>query len=415
MLAARDVISIRSFRRFWIGQTASTFGNGFYEVAFAWAVYQSTHSTLAMGGALTLVYVPQILFALLGGILTDRTSRRHLFAYCDMVGAIVVAVAAALSHSSRLNLPALLILSFVVGSMQAIARPASLALLPVLVPDSSRLQLANSVSSGSAGIIMVVAPAIGGLVVSLAGVSVALLVDAGSFLVGAIMTLSTGVDAKASTDATDGFLKSAKSGLHYVACRPWLRTLIVIGMIINLFCIGPFFTLIPAVVRARGFSAATLGFVMGAVALGTTIGSLGIARQRRRVTSPTLMFGLSGIIGIGLVIGGMGSAVGILLVGALLFGVGLSADIIIDSIIQLRTPDSILGRVGGVVTMSSFIVLPISYLGAGAIGHGNASEIVLSLGGGLGAIAIMAVALIARHSLAEESAHASRGLKQTNG
>ncbi len=65
--------------------------------------------------------------------------------------------------------------------------------------------------------------------------------------------------------------------------------------------------------------------------------------------------------------------------------------------------------------MSSFIVLPISYLGAGAIGHGNASEIVLSLGGGLGAIAIMAVALIARHSLAEESAHASRGLKQTNG
>ena len=78
-------LAFRDFRLFWLGQLASRVGTWMQSVAQAWLVLELTNSPLRLGLLSTLQFAPVLLFAFLGGILSDRTSKRRLILATQVV------------------------------------------------------------------------------------------------------------------------------------------------------------------------------------------------------------------------------------------------------------------------------------------------------------------------------------------
>ena len=65
-----------SFRRLWIGQTASAAGDGMTGVALTFAVLGLGRSAADLGLVLASFMVPRVIFMLVGGVWADRLPRR---------------------------------------------------------------------------------------------------------------------------------------------------------------------------------------------------------------------------------------------------------------------------------------------------------------------------------------------------
>ena len=71
-------LKVRNFRLYFIGQLISVSGTWMQSVAQGWLVLQMTGSSLDLGIAVALQYVPMLLFGSYGGLVADRHEKRHI-------------------------------------------------------------------------------------------------------------------------------------------------------------------------------------------------------------------------------------------------------------------------------------------------------------------------------------------------
>src|SRR3712207_5223901 len=130
------------FRLLFVGQALSVVGDRITPVAIAFAVLAIGDVTdlgivLAAGG------IPFALFAIAGGVVSDRVGRREVMIASDVIRTLSQAVTAALLLSGSAQVWMLVVLSAVYGTSAAVFMPALIGLIPQTVP-SERLQEANA-------------------------------------------------------------------------------------------------------------------------------------------------------------------------------------------------------------------------------------------------------------------------------
>ena len=97
-----DLIAQRPFRRYWLGEIATTLGHQFLVIAIGWQLYEITNSALSLGLVGLVQFLSQVLFTLYAGHAADRYDRRRIVVGCQVVqGAIAVVLAAGSTNSSR--------------------------------------------------------------------------------------------------------------------------------------------------------------------------------------------------------------------------------------------------------------------------------------------------------------------------
>ena len=67
-----------NFRRLWIGQTTSAFGDALAGVALTFGILGTTGSAVDLGLVITAFMVPRVVFLLVGGVWADRIPRRTI-------------------------------------------------------------------------------------------------------------------------------------------------------------------------------------------------------------------------------------------------------------------------------------------------------------------------------------------------
>jgi MFS family permease len=154
---------------------------------------------------LICLWSPVALLAGWVGVLVDRLENRSLAIWSALFQALVAA-ALAFVH----GLPATFVLTALLGVGVAISGAAEFALVPLLA-GSRDLGRANGLVESWRGVGFVAGPAIGGLLSSGAGTQVALLVDAATFLVIAIVLATLPVRRR--IERRDGPKPRARDGL----------------------------------------------------------------------------------------------------------------------------------------------------------------------------------------------------------
>ena len=182
------VLEERNFRRFYAGFVTSLLGSSMSTVAIAWAVLDSRVSATGLGLVFTATVVPQVLLLPLAGAIADRLGRRRVMIGADALRCAAQATLAVALAVGRPPLWLFVLLAWLGGMGTAFFTPALNALTVEIAPRN-QLANANSLYGLASSATRIAGPALGGVLVAVAGSAVVVAVDAATYAV-SVLALS---------------------------------------------------------------------------------------------------------------------------------------------------------------------------------------------------------------------------------
>ncbi len=345
----------RNFFLLWFTGLISYTGNWMLGVARPIIVYQMTGSTIATGGIVLASMLPSILLSSFAGVFVDRWERKRTMVIVNVLLGLSLIPLTFVRSADQLWL--FYVVTFVQATLVQFFAPAENAMLPLLV-DEQHLVSANALNSLNNNLARLIGPAIGGILLSAAGLSAVVLVDSATYWIAAALILLISVTSRPTptTDPVPGgvtrLARDWRAGLRVIQTDPLLKLLFVCAAIMALGegAVGVLF--VPFVTDVLRGEATFLGWLMSAQAVGGLIGGVVISWVGPRTTPLRLFIFGSLIFGtIDLMIFNFtASAPGLALLLFVIVGiptVGIGTGY--DTLVQLRTVDAYRGRVFGAI------------------------------------------------------------------
>ena len=269
---------VREFRVLWLAEAQSIVGDQLARVALSALVFQRTGSAALTALTYALTMLPALVSGLLLAGLADRFPRRAVMLTCDLLRAGLLGVMA-LPGMPIGVLAALLVL---VQLAEAPFGAAQGATLPLVLPGQ-RYEVGQTIRQITHQSGLLAGFAGGGALVALIGPNVALTIDAGTFLLSALL-IRLGVGARpASITAARGVRVGIRVQLVDGARLIWtdrrLRTLVLLGWLAG-FAVVPEGLAFPFADQA-GIDPAAVGLLLAADPAGMIIGAFALNRWAR--------------------------------------------------------------------------------------------------------------------------------------
>jgi MFS family permease len=389
-------LKVRDFALLWTGMTISIVGDGIYMVALPFLVYEISNLPTALAAVGAAWTIPQVVFLLLAGVVTDRFDRRRVLIGSDLLRALAIGLAGGLSVVDALELWHLYILVAIFGAGEAFFMPAFGAIVPEVVPKDQLVE-ANSLDQFMRPIGMRLAgPVIGGLVVTAAGAGEAFLIDAVTFVLSAVMVMAMRRRTRAEISSKTSVAVELREGLGFIRSKPWLWGGLLATALGQFAFYGPWVVLVPFVIRnPLDGSASNYGWVLAAGGVGAILVSIVIGQ--RGLPHQPIVFVLSLWALATFSLAGFGVSDTLwqpIAVAVVLMGGITSGQIVWGTLEHRFVPNELLGRVSSVDWLVSTSLLPLSFLVAGPAGEAFGARRTLIVSGIAGAAAMLACLLI---------------------
>jgi MFS family permease len=355
----------RNYRLVFASSTVSSLGDGVAAIALVFAVLDISGSPASIGIVLACRQVAAAAVTLAAGVWADRLPRHLVLVAAAVIQGGVQAIAGGLLVSGHASVAVLAVLAAIYGGADGFVLPASQGLIPAVV-SAAHLQEGNALLGLSRSALSLIAPAIGGILVTLGSPGSAILVDAASFAVAAVLLLRVAIDANADQVAPEPFLRELREGWHAFRRQTWIWTTIVFFGIGN-FAGASLFVLGPVVAKRYLGGAWTWSVLVSAFGAGTIVG--GLLALRWRPKRPLLASCVAAIP-----YGSQTLAMGLHLpLQALVFvsfvtGIGLSIHLALwFTVFQQQVPPEHLSRVSSYDALGSFVLVPVGSALAGPV------------------------------------------------
>ena len=266
------------FFSIWAGQAVSLFGSNIVQFALVWWLTVETGSATVLAIASLAGILPQIALGPIAGAYVDRLDRRKVMIAADgLVGLVSVGLVYLFwtGDVQIWHVYLALVLRAVGGSFHWAAFQASTSLM---VPNQQLSRVAG-MNQTLYGLLNIIAPPIGALMMGLLPLSQVLLVDVGTALLAVIPLLFVSIPRpKRQAESPDGKPQSIwqdiRDGACYIRSWPGLVYLIALAMVIKV-ALTPAFSLVPLLVSDHfEGGAAQLSFVESAIGIGIVLGGL---------------------------------------------------------------------------------------------------------------------------------------------
>jgi hypothetical protein len=314
-------------------------------VAIGWQLYALTGSALDLGLIGLVQFVPTIVLTLVVGQVADRFDRRVIVGVCYVAQAIATAALGLGTLGGWLSREGILALVAILGAARAFENPARAALVPRLVPAAQIPRAIASVTSAGQTA-RIVGPALGGVLYGVGPTTVYVIV-AGLYLVSMVLVAAIH-DAGGARPREEITPASLFSGVGFILSRR-----VLLGALsLDLFAVllGGATALLPIYARdILGTGPWGLGLLRAAPATGALAMSLVLARRPVEHQAGPLLFGGVLVFGVATVVFGISSSLPLSLAALVVLGASdLLSVVIRHSLVQVRTPDSMRGRVSAV-------------------------------------------------------------------
>src|SRR3954453_5947889 len=365
-LTARSALGVlrnAPFRRYIIGSAISDTGTWMQVMAQGYVMSTLTTKAVWLGMAQLAAGLPMLLLTMIGGSAADKYDKRAILLITQFVQITLALSIGYLVWNRQIAIWHILTFAAILGVSNSFEMPTLSALVPELVKREqipAGIAIDRSVFHGS----RVFGPTVGGILIGLWGTASAFFANALSFVALIIALLSLPPRQKGNAEEEEKRSTGMKDGFRFVANdRPSFAMIILIAT--KSVCIFPIITvMMPLYVRlVLGLGPESLGFLMGAAAVGSLVGSIfliGLARERRVPLMILCAVGVTGAI-LGLSLGPSFHAATALLV---LNSLGLATNFgLASTVVQERAPDYLRGRVSAVFMLSFVGLMPIAGLG----------------------------------------------------
>lgn len=379
------------FRRLWTASAVSNLGDGLRVTALPLLAASLTRDPSAIAAVTAVVWLPWLVFGIVGGTIVDRMPRIGLIVGVQLGRMLVIAALGALVWLDQASMLVIYAVAFAIGIGEVLADTTMQTLIPAIVPDedleqaNGQLYAAQAVANDFAG------PPVGSMLfAALSWIPFALNAVAWGLAAALLGGLRLGAPSRVARAPTT-FIEDVVVGARWLWGHPVLRTLLVWGAVVNasLVAFGSIYVLFALEVLA--LSEAAYGFLAAAIGLGGIAGTV-VAGRLVRGVGRSRVIQLGGIVAgvVGIIGGFMTSAIAF---AALMFVLTASAavvSIVVSALRQSIVPNELLGRVHATFRVFSYGAIPLGALAggwmAGAYGLrapyfvGGAIVLVMSLG-----------------------------------
>ena len=362
--------TIRTFYLIIITQTISLIGSSMTGFAIGIKVFNDTGQVTPLALVGFFSQLPRILSASFAGVVADRWDRRKILIFSDSgqaVGTLILLLAFATDNFSLWILYVVVLIQAVFEVFQS---PALSATVTMLVPDEQR-DLANTIQQINRPAASIVAPIVAGFLFVLIGVTGVMAIDIISFFVaiGALYLVHIPrPKATAEGEKSRGsVLKEAWSGFQFLLERRLLFYVILYATLLNFLFNGAGIMMTPYILSLTN-SEAALGAVMASLGLGMVSGGIAFSMWRNKPGRIHIFF--VGIILSGLFMSILGITRTVLLlviVKFISFFPNPAVNASLMSLIQIKTPPDMQGRVFASIMQLAMLATPLAFLIAGPL------------------------------------------------
>src|SRR3954467_2042881 len=341
----------RDFRLLTIGSIVTGLGTQAALVALPYPVYVISRSAFLTGLLGAVELGPLIALSLFGGALADRFDRRRLLLAAQVaLGLVASGVAAA----ALLGTPPLWLLYVLAGlstAAAAVERVTTSSMVPNMV-GPERLRGALALNFGLYQLTQVVGPALGGILISVAGVEGAYIADA--VTCAGMVVAAYAMSPQPPTDAPEErepILRSIGTGIRFVRRERALVGSFVIDLAAMTFGMPrALFPVLALTVYDAG--AAGTGALFAAVAAGATVAALTTGWLEHARWLGRIVLAAVAVWGLAIALAGVTSKLVVAIALLAMAGAADSVSAVCRSTIsQTLTPDRLRGRMSSVFSL----------------------------------------------------------------
>ena len=368
----------RDFRLLFSATLITTVGDRLATIALAFAVLDLGSAT-DLGIVLGARQGVNALVLVFGGVISDRLPRNRVLVGASLVQGVAQAATAAFVLAGTHRLLWLVVFQGFYGVGDGLVLPAEVGLLPQTV-SPARLQEANALQGLAQNVVRVLGPAVGATIVVAATPGIALLVDAFSFVVCALLLLQIRIAPRVGGPPRESFWREVRSGWREFSSRTWLWASVGLFGLGNL-SVAAWGVLGPAIAKADLGGAGPWGAILASGGLGSVAGGLLMLRIRPR--RPLVASVLSAML-VPLQFAALAATPPIWTIALATFvaGGGLAAHLALwFTVFQQQVPEHAQSRVSSYDSLGSFVLIPLGYALAGPLAHTFGASTTLWGGG----------------------------------
>jgi MFS family permease len=375
-LAARfPVLANRNFRLLLADRLMAPLAATFSLVGVSFAVLAATDSTADLSYVIAAQAAPALVFLLVGGVIADRIAPQLVIVAANVMVAVGEGLFGILVLTSHPAIWVMIVLELVTGTGIALFYPASMALLPRLVP-AGQMQEASAISRLTMNAAMMMGAALAGECVALFGAGWALAVCGIGMLTTVPLLLAIRVaplkrpDTTAEAQRAPSMIRELREGWSEFRSHTWLWATVLQFTVVLTAWAGGFQVLGPAVANAHLGGAAAWGLISAAEATGLIVG--GLISLRWTPSRPILYVVL---IGAAIAVSPLSLAMllplWMICVTSFVLGVAIETMSVVWTVtMAAKIPAEKLARVSGYDGLGSMMGMPVGALVAGPLAAG---------------------------------------------
>ncbi len=364
-----------AYRNYWLGSAAAVGGLQLLTIAQGWLVFELTHSPLYLGLLGVAASVPNLVLGFFGGAIADRLDKREVLRATALINAFLMLVLAMLDYGGAITVMHVLVIAALQSIVSGLDWPTRSAVYPMLIAREHMMSAValNSIVWQSTRMVM---PAIGGMLLAFTDTWVLFALSALGMLTMAWVVHRLDIHAPGSKTATA--LDHTIEGLRFIRDNRLFLLLLLLAYT-TMFFGTSYVSLMPAFSALLGAGSGGYGILLSATGVGSVLGTIIAGFAQRDERSGRIMLLCAGAFApciiafatVALLADVLPGAFALALVFAMAASVISSVfNILSMTIMQLRVPDALRGRVMGIHGIS------FSCMSLGAIFTGSMATVI---------------------------------------
>jgi MFS family permease len=380
-----QLLAHRSFVMCWCARVFSVAAYMALTVGIGWQIYDLTGSAFDLGLVGLAQFLPFVALPLLIGQVADRFDRPTVLRICQTIHACAALALALGTFSGWLTREAILSILFVVGTCRAFEVPTMHTLVPGLVP---KVLLPRAVAAATAAnqSAVICGPALGGLIYSSFGPTTVYLTCATLFLIASALIGLVKLQGQVQ-ERRPVTMESLFAGFAFIRSQP-----VVLGAIsLDLFAmlLGSVTALLPIFAKdILQTGPWGLGLLRSAPAIGALSVAILLSRYSMDRKVGPILFIATVVFAFSILVFALSTSIALSIAALAIYGASDSVSVVIrHSLVQIRTPSEMLGRVMAINSMCTGTSGTLGEFRAGAVAaaFGAVGSVLI---GGVGALAV---------------------------
>jgi len=372
----------RNFRLFFSGQSISLIGTWVQRIALGWLVYRLTNSAFLLGLVGFASQIPTFLLAPFAGVLADRSNQHRILILTQILAMVQAFVLSFLVLFHLVRIWHVIILSIVLGIINAFDMPTRQSFMMEMVEEKKDLGNAIALNSSMVNAARLLGPSAAGILIAAVGEGTCFLINAISYMAVIASLLLMKIERKKVKPRNSKVWQELKEGFRYAAGFAPIRDILLIFALFNLVGM-PYTVLMPVFAKDLLHGGpSTFGFLMGGTGLGALGGAVYLASKNSVLGLDKMIPIAATIFGIALMVFSLSRVLFFSLGLMLLTGTGqmiLMASS--NTILQTVVDDDKRGRIMSFYIMAFMGATPVGSLIAGSMASKIGAPWTVFIGG----------------------------------